>query len=261
MKRVWFSGGQSNATGWGTSNIKDNYGIEYSLPSEYDDTKHQINVFNGNDFEKLKPFNDVGYNKNGSRLNNISMEHSFFHYLAKEYPNDNFYSIKYSHGGANINQLLVPTKRIFELGINKMSGEYKVDGLLWYQGESDQHDLNSVKKYPAKLKNLINHCISLGSKDLKVYIVRPNTFYGRPYQLEWNDMIEDFVKINNAKLFNADDLEVPKNEGYIHVSGTGLIRLGLRFFEEFTGKKIENFSPQNEGQQTMIPTKNTNNLK
>ena len=291
MIRVWLSGGQSNGTGWATDNNIGGYspGV-YALPNEYSGTTSQIKVYKSGSFQTLVPFGDAstgGYNFYGSSQNTISMEHSFFNKLSLQFPDDDFYNIKYSYGGRSISQLQGSTQATFTSGVDKLISDgqpYTIEGLLWYQGESDQHSQSNVDTYPAQLTTLIDHCVSISSTDLKVFIVRPNYLTGTAYQDEWNGMIYDYVRNESGVtasqkiLFSADDLETPDGEGYIHVAGTGFFRLGTRFYNQFmnygsnrktiggktfivggkykTLRKVyddETFTPQNTGQSTVRP--------
>lgn len=260
MRRVWFSGGQSNGTGWGTSALVGEYIIGQSiLPDVYTGVTSQIKVYNSssNTFNNLQPIGIAGvggYNQQGSTYNNCCMEHSFYHRLKEQFPDDTFYNIKYSYGGQSISQLQTQTQSTFTSGINKLTAEgepFVVEGLLWYQGESDQDNTTEVNDYPTQLTNLINHCVSLSSSDLKVFIVRPVYRPGfKPSQDDWNYMIYDYVRndsgvtADNKVLFTADDLDVPSLEPLqlVHVAGNGFFLLGTRFFNTYMNMITPNHS-------------------
>ena len=252
MIRVFFSGGQSNATGWATNNDLGIYtaGV-YPLPDEYSGTTSQIYIYktSSDAFSNLNIYgnsSNAGYSFNGSQMNHLCMEYTFFHRLALQYPGDTIYNIKYSYGGYSISQLQSATQSTFTAGIAKLDAlgnPYTVEGFLWYQGESDQDSVAEVTAYPAQMTTLINHCVSLSSTDLKVFIVRPCYRVGvKVAQDEWNDMIYDYVRnesgvtADNKVLFTTDDLDVPAPAStytYVHLAGNGMFRLGTRFFNTY----------------------------
>lgn len=231
-------GGQSNATGW--------YTPTSSLPSIYTGITSDIKFYkqSTNTFEDYNPVN-VGINFNGSTNMTFSFEISFIHKIKEQYPDDEVYVIKYTFGGADISTLLSPTKTCFSNGKTKLDtiGNYRIEGFLWFQGESDANTQSEVDGYPAKLTDLIDHCKTLAnnSTTFKSFIVRPGlrscTGFetSKVYELEWREMIYNYCSGDTyLSLINSDDVEYPTLlEARIHVHGNGFFTLGMRAFNEY----------------------------
>jgi sialate O-acetylesterase len=133
----------------------------------------------------------------------------------------------------------------------------QVAGVLWYQGESDAHELPRAKTYAERLTNFLRELRGdLGRADLPVVLVQIGRFVRSAERENDVDLHRgwDLVRMAIASVASADphcalssaiDLELSDN---IHISTAGLHRLGRRLARLAGGlvlrKNVPRLGPQ-----------------
>lgn len=227
--RVFLLGGQSNMAGFGT--------LAADLPAPYSETQPEVRIWNflANDWADLEP----GY---GSEF---GPELSFGALLGAQDPSRTVYLIKHAVNGTSLYEDWKPGSgfqwslfRSVALSalsnLNDAGVDYRVEGMLWMQGESDALEGQGAA-YEANLRAFIEAVRSLsGEVQLPFVLGRIAVFFGD----EPNNTAVRAAQVEVAETtpgvswFDTDDLKLVN---FGHYDTAGQVELGKRFADRWLG--------------------------
>ena len=264
--RVYFIGGQSNATG-----RADAAQLTAPLDSPQADVAFYfrttlaagnlgnlledawINLAPGSGHGQTSPVNPIEF---GSEL-------SFGHAMAEALPMTNVAIVKYAHGGSNLNSDWAPggiryvtflqTVEDALDALTQAGHTYELGGMVWHQGEADTNNATNSLAYEERLVSLINRVRNEAFGGLYIpFIVASlsdsqfsdiNTPGNNRYNVR---QAQEAVAANERQVgfVNTDGFGVRPTDT-IHLNDAGQIALGQGFASEMLA--LESLDPDQDG--------------
>jgi len=244
--KVYLLAGQSNMAGRADSN---NLPAELQMPQENVLIYHSENPTVTSRWEKLQP----GFSSVPGDGVMFGPEISFASEMAKANHGDKIAIIKYAFGGTDLySQWRAPDENgqnartlyqqfvpFVENALESLEQEYKIEAMLWQQGEKDSRDDSKHKAvvYQQRLTNFIESLRDDFDKPDMLFLV------GQVSELEKKDLsprhnypycpvvrqaqVDVSNKLSNVKLVETRGITF--TEDSVHYDAAGMVELGRRF--------------------------------
>ncbi len=174
----------------------------------------------------------------------FGLEVSFGHALSLAHPNDEIAIIKYSHGGSNLHTQWAESGAMYKTFVSTIKNAleklaaaghtYRVQGMVWQQGEADAENIKYARQYHQNLTSLVarirrdldssgNLPFVVGGLSHRQHpdVARPNTGFGTVRSAQ--ELVAKSVPL--VGFVNTDDFPTRIGEP-IHFNHQGLISLG-----------------------------------
>lgn len=225
--RIYILAGQSNMMGKGKT---------YQLPPAYKRQPRNVKFYYQGRQRQLAKYSHFG------------PEVSFAHEISRAFPNDTHIIIKHVATGSSIQQWL-PGTRLFngmlrqrgfvKAGYNySAQNAFKVDAVIWMQGESDARSRQNASRYEGSLKRFI--------AGLRQKLNSPNSTFIMG-QINPEDPAFSMTRVVQQAQKNTQrsmpNVTLVSTQGlgkifdHVHYDALGQMELGKRFARAYTNRK------------------------